>query len=454
MRYIHSISATILRFSLLFLLIIGMGACTKEDKPYQSDVDREATVQISLDKTELRDGDLYSGEGLIRKVRILVFREGKNGLQVLDRQKLFLSGASEFHNPFTISAHAGQRHIYVIANEPDALTTQLDNVLFMSELEAIRMPEISQSVAQPFAMTGYTTATLDPASSVTANVSLTRIVAKITLDLRQETPANDQIQITKILLVRNAKNSRLLHGSTAGPTGFWDWTKDFNVGLANNATAPTDIIANGAPVYVYENIGSATDSSARATKLVVEALYNGIQTRYYAYVNDASTAADHHFSVHRNHYYQLTGVIQKIGEFSSLILSTTVLPWEVEEHQYDFLKPQLVSIVPANAVTTPQEITPSHAIAEFRVKIKGGTGNPSTRWDATLSNGLDFAFEGAHVGNADGITETTIRVKALKPHINKERKTDLYFTVDGQRVILNEGAGTQITEIKIVQSAI
>lgn len=456
MKYFHHPSGLLPRLLLLLLLTMGAVACTKEDNPDQPTSDEVATVKMSLDDVEMRGGDLYSGEDLIKKVRIFVFREGLNGLWVLDKQKLFASGQSDFQNPFTISAHAGPRQIYVIANEPDALTTKLDKILFKKELEDMQAPDVNGPIAQPFTMTGMATATLNPQGTVQANISLNRIAAKITLDIKQVTPGSDVIKITKVQILRNAKNSRLLEG-TNKPTGYWNWANACDLPLTNNGSTQS-IIPASAPLYVYENIGSGSgsdsDSSGRATQLVVEALYNGIKTRYYAYVNDKTTTADHHYSIHRNHHYKLDGTITKIGEFSSLLLTTTVLPWTVEEYQYDFLKPQLVSIVPTNAYATPQYIMPPNTDIEFRVKIKGGTGNPFVRWIATLDNGLDFGFEGTHEGPADGLTEQTVKVKALKPFFNKERRTALSFSIDGKKVILNTGAGQQITEIIIIQKAI
>lgn len=343
MKYFHHPSELLPRLLLLLLLTMGAVACTKEDNPDQPTSDEVATVKMSLDDVEMRGGDLYSGEDLIKKVRIFVFREGLNGLWVLDRQKLFASGQSDFQNPFTISAHAGPRQIYVIANEPDALTTKLDKILFKKELEDMQAPDVNGPIAQPFTMTGMATATLNPQGTVQANISLNRIAAKITLDIKQVTPGSDVIKITKVQILRNAKNSRLLEGSTSNPTGYWNWANAYDLPLTNDGSTQS-IIQASAPLYVYENIGS--DSSGRATQLVVEALYNGIKTRYYAYVNDETTTANHHYSIHRNHHYKLDGTITKIGEFSSLLLTTTVLPWTVENLDYGFLVPYVAEINP------------------------------------------------------------------------------------------------------------
>lgn len=446
-KYLHHSSGFLPH--LLFLLFFAMGvvACTKEDKPDLPNSDEVATVKLSLDDVEMRGGDLYSGEDLIKKVRIFVFREGDNGLWVLDKQKLFASGQADFQNPFAISAHAGPRHIYVIANEPDALTTKLDKILFKKELEDIQAPDVNGPIVQPFTMTGVATAILDPQNTVQANISLSRIAAKITLDIKQVTPGSDVIKITNVQILRNAKNSRLLEGSTSKPTGFWNWANAYDLPLTNNGSAQS-IIPTSTPLYVYENMGMATDTSNRATQLVVEALYNGIKTRYYAYVNDQTTTADHHYSIHRNHHYKLDGTITKMGEFSSLLLTTTVLPWEVENLEYGFLVPYVAEINPHNVITQENEVTFESSLS-FTVRIKGRDGS---RWKVTLDNGLEFGFDSGSAieGDADGISDYTIKVKALKP-IGVPRSTNLFFTVDGKKVILDKNINPQPTDIKIIQ---
>ena len=451
MKYFHHPSGLLPRLLLLLLLTMGAVACTKEDNPDQPTSDEVATVKMSLDDVEMRGGDLYSGEDLIKKVRIFVFREGLNGLWVLDKQKLFASGQSDFQNPFTISAHAGPRQIYMIANEPDALTTKLDKILFKKELEDMQAPDVNGPIARPFTMTGMATATLNPQGTVQANISLNRIAAKITLDIKQVTPGSDVIKITKVQILRNAKNSRLLEGSTSNPTGYWNWANAYDLPLTNNGSAQS-IIQASAPLYVYENIGSESDSSGRATQLVVEALYNGIKTRYYAYVNDKTTTANHHYSIHRNHHYKLDGTITKMGEFSSLLLTTTVLPWTVENLNYGFLVPYVAEINPHEVITQDNVVTFENSLS-FTVRIKGRDGS---RWKATLDNGLEFGFDSGSAieGDADE-TSYTIKVKALKPNgIGIQRRANLFFTVDGKKVILDKNINPQPTDIKIIQQGL
>lgn len=450
MKYFRLTSGLLPRLFLLLLLAAGLAACNKEDKPVGPDSDELATVKLSLADVEMRAGDLYSGEDLIKTVRIYVFREGTGGVLAVDNQKLFASGEADFNNPFTISAHAGPRHVYVIANEPDALKTQLDRVVFKHELDALELPVISASVAQPFTMTGMAEATLDPNNTVTATVSLVRAVAKITLKIKQATSVEDQVKIVGVSILRNAKKSTLLQG-TAKPTALWDWsaTPAPTLQLVNNGDLQ-DLIPDATPLYVYENLGSVADTAGRATQLVVEALYNGVKTRYYGYVNDATTTANHHYAIHRNHHYKLSGTITKMGEFSSLLLTTQVLPWTVEDLGFGFLVPYFVAIQPQEVLSQENVVSQQRPL-EITVTIKGTDGS---QWRATLDNGLEFGFDGATTGTADGGATYTIKVKPLKSPGNSERRTNLYFTVNGKKVVLKLASGEQLSDIKVVQAAI
>ncbi len=449
-KYFRLTSGLLPRLFLLLLLAAGLAACSKEDKPVGPDSDELATVKLSLADVEMRAGDLYSGEDLIKTIRICVFREGTGGLLVVDKQKLYKSGETDFNNPFEITAHAGPRHVYVIANEPAILTEQLDRLLFKYELDALQMPVVAVSAVQPFMMTGKTATpvTLNPNHTVSTTISLVRAVAKITLDIKQTTPVGDVVKIVGASILRNAQNSRLVEGSTSKPTAFWNWTSNYNLSLTNNGGAQ-DLIPNTTPLYVYENIGSVSDTTGRATQLVIEAIYNGVKTRYYGYVNDATTATDHHYAIHRNHHYKLSGTITKMGEFSALLLNTEVLPWTVENLNYDFLVPHFVMVNPQTVLTQDNYVTQANPLS-FQVKIKGTNGS---QWQATLDNGLEFGIIGTTTGAADGETTYTVQVKPLKAPGNSERRANLYFTVNGKKVVLKLDSGEQLSYIKVVQGA-
>lgn len=434
----------------LLALLMLLFSCKKEDS-LSTDEDQIVTVSLFLEDLDQQRDPLFAGDNTIHKLRIYVFNA--NGF--IDEQKLFTESQSPFDNPFEMKVHAGVKKIVIVANEPAALTAQLNSVIRYSAIEPLLYPAVdgANPIEPPLTMTFVQNVTLHPVGTNTVNASLQRSVAKVTLDIKQETASADVIKITKVELKRNAKTATLLP-LEAAPTSYWDWSKTYNLGLTNNAD-PQELITTAVPLYLYENIGSVADTAGRATQLMVEALYNGIVTRYYAYVNDVTSDANHHYALHRNHHYKLSGKITKLGEFSSLLLSTTVLPWNVEEHNQQFLKPEFVSILPAEATNQSAMHYATEANPyEIKVKIKGDVG---AVWKATLSNGLEFGLDTSNgavaTGNADGTTEYTVRVRALKAPGDTPRQTALFFTVGGKKLVYTATSGNQLTDIIITQRA-
>ena len=202
----------------------------------------------------------------------------------------------------------------------------------------------------------------------------------------------------------------------------WIYSKAETATLVNNAT--TTYIPNKT-LYTYESLDS--DTTGHAPILTIEALYNGVPTTYTAYVNDKTSNANHHYALQRNHHYQLTGTITKIGAHNALLLKTEVLPWDVETSEKKLEVPKIVSLSPDPTAT--YYVTDTE-VAEFKVKISSSS-DPS-KWRATLTNALDFRFDitGGSVreGLADGTTEYTVRVIATKPAGVNLRCTQLLFT--------------------------
>ena len=337
-----------LKVLLLFVTVL-IASCARKGELNVAE-DQEATINLSLPETRLRGGSLFAGDQEITKVRILVFKgEG------LDVQQLFIANTSAFTNPFSLVAHAGLRKIYVVANESDALGTRLSTIVFERELKKVLLDELSASAVLPLIFTGEAEATLRPDQSVQAVVPLRRIVAKVTLSLKHHSAAStDQVQIRKVLINRLAKTEPLIPRSTAFPLGTpWEWTKVETMALVNNDTEYKPYIKEEEPLYVYENLGSSADSTGRAPILMIETLYNGIATNYYAYVNDKDSSADHHYSIKRNHHYMLKGDITKVGESPFLMLTTEVLPWDVEELEHKILEPQQSKLAPGSVFPGP-----------------------------------------------------------------------------------------------------
>ncbi len=400
-----------------------------------------ATVQLSIPSMTLRSGELLVEDLPVQTIRILVFNQAGGALDV---QKSF-SNPTDLSDWLRVEAHEGAKEIYVIANESPVMSIALNKVVFKQDLLRIAIPDEDSSSAtkpKPILMIGQGTATLFKDQNVKAEINLTKTRAKITLNLLQKTKADDQVIIRSVSISRLPKTSMLLTPASYHLGETWIYSKAEKVTLVNNAT--TTYIPDKT-LYTYESLDS--DTTGHAPILTVEALYNGVPTTYTAYVNDKTSNADHHYALHRNCHYQLTGTITKIGVHNALLLKTEVLPWDVETSEKKLEVPKIVSLSPDPTAT--YYVTDTEA-AEFKVKISSSS-DPS-KWRATLTNALDFRFDitggAVREGLADGTTEYTVRVIATKPAGASLRCTRLLFTSEYLDL---QGAGIPVAGIKICQ---
>ena len=431
-----------LLLALSALLLTALSGCKRSEL---RETLESATVQLSIPTMTLRGGELLVEDLPVQTIRILVFNQTGGALDV---QKSFTNPTDDLSDWLRVEAHEGAKDIYVIANESPAMSDALNKIVFKQDLLSMAIPDEDPSSAtdpQPILMVGQGTATLVKAQNVQAEIDLIKTRAKITLDLLQKTEADDQVIIRSVSISRLPKTSMLLTPNPYSLGATWVYPKDGDATLVNNA-APTSYIPDKT-LYTYENIGSVADTTDRAPILTVQALYNGVPTTYTAYVNDATSDADHHYALHRNCHYQLTGTITKIGAHSALLLTTKVLPWDLEASEKKLEVPKIVSLSPDP--TKNYYVTDTKAI-EFKVKISSSS-DPS-KWRATLTNALDFKFvvEGGAVreGLADGTTEYTVRVIATKPAGASLRCTQLLFTSEYLDL---QGARIPVTGIRICQ---
>ena len=433
--YRHTLT---LLLALSALLLTALSGCRRGEL---RETLEPATVQLSIPSMTLRSGELLVEDLPVQTIRILVFNQTGGALDV---QKSF-SNPTDLSDWLRVEAHEGAKEIYVIANESPVMSIALNKVVFKQDLLRIAIPDEDPSSATeptPILMIGQGTATLFKDQNVKAEINLTKTRAKITLDLLQKTKADDQVIIRSVSISRLPKASMLLTPDPYSLGTTWIYTKAETATLVNNAT--TTYIPDK-ELYTYESLDS--DTAGHAPILTVEALYNGVPTTYTAYVNDETSNADHHYALHRNHHYQLTGTITKIGAHNALLLSTRVLPWEVETIDEQLENPKIVSLSPDPTAT--YYVTDTE-VAEFKVKISSST-DPS-KWRATLTNALDFRFDitggAVREGLADGNTEYTVRVIATKPAGASLRCTQLLFTSEYLDL---QGAGIPVAGIKICQ---
>lgn len=417
MKPYRPILTTLLALSALLLTVLS--GCKRSEL---RETLEPATVQLSIPTMTLRGGELLVEDLPVQTIRILVFNKAGGAL---DAQQSF-STPTDLSNWLRVKAHEGEKDIYVIANESPAMSDALNKIVFKQDLLRMAIPETDPSSVtepKPIVMIGQGTATLTKEQTTKTEIALIRSRAKITLDLKQETATDDEIIIRSVSISRLPKTSMLLTPNPYSLGATWIYSKAEEATLVNNADATSYIPDK--TLYTYESLDS--DTAGHAPILTIEALYNGVPTTYTAYVNDKTSNANHHYALQRNHHYQLTGTITKIGAHNALLLKTEVLPWDVETSEKKLENPKIESLTPDPTAT--YYVTDTEA-AEFKVKISSST-DPS-KWRATLTNALDFQFviTGGAVreGLADGTTEYTVRVIATKPAGVNLRCTQLLFT--------------------------
>ncbi len=448
--------------ALIFVSLFS--SCIFDEVVEQSEETGFIIVNLATDgvKTRAAGDPLFTGDDEISKARIFVFVG-----DALEVNQLFTSGAGQdtFTNPFVLEVATGTKDVYVVANETTDLGGRLAGVTTKTGLNAVMADDISSNLILPLVMTGSKTGVLvdkpiDPNDNTIRNstdITLTRIAAKISLKLKKETDSS--VTITKMSIIDNTGKTPIWEGGvTISDQTYWDFESPAT------AIVLDDEFHDMGTVYVYENL--AGNKSNNATMLELEALYNGVSTRYWVYINENITSVglpgdpsssvtspdDHLFSIKRNHSYVLNGTIKSIGEFDGLTLTTNVLPWNYLPAEYIFEHKYTINPLPTQSNKTYSTGTSGEVSFTFKL-----TDPIDATWVANLTNPTDFEFVGDFQGATD--QEKTLTIKASNAAGTAVRTTELYINViyggnivevplisgsnlvgEGNRIVINQPA--------------
>ena len=436
----RTVSHFYLPIALLTLLWIAIPSCIYDYFPEEEQQGGLIVVSLNGVSTRAAGDPLFTDDGAINKVRIFVFVGG-----ALEKNTLFTSGNDNFINPFILEVATGTKDVYVVANESAALTPTLEAITSKAKLMAVMAESVTAPLAAPFLMTGKVTDSpvvlkTDPDRN-TANVTLTRVVAKISLSFKKDTDAT--VSINKISLLSNAGKIPVWEGEPlVGEQSYWNWEKPYTT-----AVALTDEAHLLESIYLYENL---TDGNrGNDTQLEIEATYNSVPTKYRVYVNEnvnvtgnagdpissVTNPSDHLYSIKRNHHYQLTGTISNMGEFDGLTLTTNVLPWQKFPSDWKFAWTWSIAPNPTTALHT--YTVDGNGKVKFTFKL---TNPINANWVANLTNTTDFEFEASYQGETD--QEVLITVKAKGDPGTAARTTEFY---------INAKYGEEWEELAILQ---
>lgn len=453
-------------FKLLSMLVIialtaPLASCLNDDI-VEEERERGLIIMNLSGDTRAAGDVLFLNDDRIEKVRFLVFVNG-----VLEKNNLFTAGETTFINPFVLNVATGTKDIYVVANESATLTPLLQTVTNKATLFSLLADEITTSPTLPLVMTGSALNVsvieqIEPARNET-QVTLTRVAAKVSLNLKKGDLVDNDVQITKVSLLSNAGKTTLFptppSTASVAPQSYWDFTKTLTPWVLNSTLSANTELGN---IYLYENITGGDKTNA--TQLEIEALYNNIPTTYRVYLNEnvssapnpgdanlsETTPSDHLYSLRRGYHYRVNGTIVSMGEFDGLIHSTNVLPWEKLESEVLY---ERVFAINPHPTTTNRTYTVANTtdLVTFTFTLSNPIGST---WVAQLSNPIDFEFStsGGAVSAGGLRTEYTISIKPRNVQGDTERSTEFYITVSGFEIPLLQssdqiGAGNRI-EIK------
>ena len=312
---------------------------------------------------------------------------------------------------------------------------------------------------------GVLVAEPDPAHN-NAQVTLTRVTAKVSLQLKKGDTVSEEVKITKVSLLSNTGKTTLFPSppSTAlvAPQSYWNFTKTLTPWELTSTLSSNNELGD---IYLYENITGGAKTNA--TQLEIEALYNNIETTYRVYLNEnvnsapnpgdanssETTPSNHLYSLKRGHHYKVNGTIISMGEFDGLILATDVLPWKKLASEVLYERVYTISPHPTTANHTYTATNPSNLVT-FTFKLSNPIGST---WVAQLSNPYDFEFStsGGAVSAGGLGTEYTISIKPRYAQGTTERNTEFYITVGGYEIPLLQSSTSIGTgnRIKVIQSA-
>ena len=443
----------------IIALIAPLTSCLQDDL-VQQDQERGLIIMNLSGDTRAAGDVLFLDDEKIESVRFFVFVNG-----VLEKNSLFTSGEATFTNPFVMDVATGTKDIYVVANETTTLTPSLQAITSQASLFALLADEITGVLSLPLVMTGSALSVsvieqTDPGTRNEVQITLTRVAAKVSLNLKKGATVDEDVKITKVSLLNNTGKTTLFptppSTASVAPQSYWNFTKTLTPWVLTSTLSSNSELGD---IYLYENITGGAKTNA--TQLEIEALYNNIETTYRVYLNEnvnsapnpgdanlsETTPSDHLYSLRRGYHYRVNGTIVSMGEFDGLIHSTNVLPWEKLESEV--LYERVFAINPHPTTTNhTYTVTNTTNLITFTFTLFNPIGST---WVAQLSNPIDFEFStsGGAVSAGGLRTEYTISIKTRNEQGTTERNTEFYITVGGVEIpLLQEsvliGAGNRI----------
>lgn len=460
-------------YSLLFLAVILLSACSSINKEEFSELDDHQKVVLAFDfqgVSQSRGAQNQSSEDNIGQISVFIFDSATAKNVFADNFQ------SEY--AYQVRIKPGTYDFYFIANEKDLPLHTLsqddldrrleEKKMFTGYFGSYKLPMArvykSQQInlggtamtPQKFTPQLSTNNPLLPISaygkdqSVVGQINLVRSVAKVSVKLKGEGVP----YVTKLEYVQAASDYSLAQLADE------DFSQHMVANIPFQKVTPENL-SNYASLYIPERIFSKSeelgwlrDASQNLDEPIGHVNYiqvtihggaiykipivsNGHKATggYLDFARDGSKAD---YNVIRNFDYQYTLTVPLANR--ELQVESIVQPWNVVDSEMSFSKPK-VDFGFIGGITDPEALLMNGMNSiNFSLKVKNSNG---IVWRVALSNGLDFELI-PDESNANavpaimgvGSDETTygFTLRPLKPYKGTPRFTELYLLVNGKEI--------------------
>ena len=413
----------------------------------------------------LEDGSI--NESTVGTVRVLAFdyTTGDIGANILyvkpgvapganEKNYIFADGTGQniFNIQMDLQIATGYYEFILIANEETSwnlgsITTnhqfknsaELKNHLNTIVSEANLQTKVTANSGMPMMASAYINvpfvdgATEANPQIVFPTIKLKRTLAKVEVNLTNQDVNNGNIifeaasvyKIKKVTLRNVNQRYNVLEGDAASLT-------ETSGTVSNELTHNTGEAYTGTIIsaYMAERKNITTEANAVTADITVEKAGEEITYSIPIYQNPATKD----YSIYRNTLYRLNCIL--VG--TALKVTLEIMPWQLIQSHKEFRPYTEMDFLPfwnpePPVVKRPYDATAgaTYDVAIFNFKLAHPIGGI---WKATLTNGLEFAFEpGTPITGTSGI-DYQIKIVALKPPATTTRTTEFYLMIEGQEV--------------------
>lgn len=471
------------RLIIILMSTFLFGACTNEvildDEPQKEGV----LLNLAINSLSINDPMSVNQDQTFSSLAIYIYNNDVN--YTLDKSLLLSSFSPVNSKDILIEGTIGTKTLYLIANyngktfkQTDGTPLTLNLTTTKQQLDNIITETSSSFMPASLLMVGKQILNITEGDNGTEiGVLLRRLQARVDVHVfKGQNFGTNSVTLESVEFHNQVLNSEMKFDYDASSVQMLT-SPIFNTQLIVNNSVLSPYV-NGtvlqpsnsqAIFYSYQNLITTPSSlPVTAPYLVIKLNEGGTVHTYKGYFTDNNQVANK-YSLLQNNVYQITAILDID---SKITMNLNVLPWNKKNIEYerpitsnDFLFGAWgTSWGGINGKTMNTNVgSLEDAVFEFELKAPFGS-----KWTATLTNGLDFAFSSSTagtstVGVSNGFanigTKSLIVVRATKRWTGDVRDTELYITVEGNEVPINPIIGSQRmyegtdTRIKIRQVA-